>query len=63
MNLEDYFNDLAVLNGKPAVILYDRGVMDPKAYMGKKTTPYINNNYNYNYNSNNNDVIFILLYI
>lgn len=33
MNLEDYFYDLAVLNDKPSVILYDRGVMDPKAYM------------------------------
>lgn len=25
MNFEDYFNDLALLNGKPAVILMDRG--------------------------------------
>lgn len=47
MNLEDYFYELAVLNGKKAVILCDRGilslkfwfinikigVMDLKAYM------------------------------
>jgi len=33
MDLEDYFNELAVLAGKKAVILYDRGVMDPKGYM------------------------------
>jgi len=25
MNFEDYFNDLAVFNNKPAVILMDRG--------------------------------------
>lgn len=25
MNFEDYFNDLAILNNKPAVILMDRG--------------------------------------
>lgn len=37
MNLEDYFYDLAVLNGKPSVILMDRGVMDPKAYMDEPT--------------------------
>lgn len=33
MNLEDYFYDLAVLSEKPSAIIYDRGVMDPKAYM------------------------------
>lgn len=37
MNFEDYFNDLAILNNKPAVILMDRGVMDPKAYMDNNT--------------------------
>lgn len=37
MNLEDYFYDLAVLYGKKSVILYDRGVMDPKAYMDDET--------------------------
>jgi len=26
MNFEDYFNDLAILNNKPAVILMDRGI-------------------------------------
>ena len=33
MNLEDYYQELAIINGKKAVILCDRGVMDPKAYM------------------------------
>ena len=33
MDLENYFYNLAVLNNKPAVILHDRGVMDPKGYM------------------------------
>eukprot|EP01017_Pseudomicrothorax_dubius_P004048 TRINITY_DN1072_c0_g1_i1.p2 TRINITY_DN1072_c0_g1~~TRINITY_DN1072_c0_g1_i1.p2 ORF type:complete len:494 (+),score=140.30 TRINITY_DN1072_c0_g1_i1:36-1484(+) len=33
MNMEDYFVDLAILNGQPAVVLCDRGVMDPSAYM------------------------------
>lgn len=37
MNLEDYFYELAVLYGKKAVILYDRGVMDPRAYMDDTT--------------------------
>lgn len=37
IDLEDYFYNLAVLNGKDAVILYDRGVMDPKAYMDDVT--------------------------
>jgi len=37
MDLEDYFYNLAVLNGKPSVILMDRGVMDPKAYMDEPT--------------------------
>jgi len=37
MNLEDYFYELAILNGKKAVILLDRGVMDPKAYMDNET--------------------------
>lgn len=37
INLEDYFNDLAKLNGKPCVILMDRGVMDPKGYMDDNT--------------------------
>lgn len=37
LNLEDYFYNLAVLAGKDAVILYDRGVMDPKAYMDDVT--------------------------
>jgi len=33
INLEDYFVDLARLYGKPAVVFFDRGVLDPKAYM------------------------------
>lgn len=37
MDLEDYFINLAHLNGKPAVVLMDRGVMDPKAYMDDPT--------------------------
>jgi hypothetical protein len=37
MDLEDYFYNFAVLAGKPSVILYDRGVMDPKAYMDEPT--------------------------
>lgn len=37
MNLEDYFHDLAELYGKKSVILYDRGVMDPRAYMDEET--------------------------
>ncbi|EAR87420.1 AAA domain protein (macronuclear) [Tetrahymena thermophila SB210] len=37
INLEDYFIDLAKLNGKPAVVLMDRGVMDPKGYMDDNT--------------------------
>ncbi len=37
MDLENYFYELAVLYGKPVVILFDRGVMDPKAYMDEAT--------------------------
>lgn len=33
MMLEDYYYELAVLSEKKSVILYDRGVMDPRAYM------------------------------
>lgn len=33
MNIEEYFYDLAELNGAPSVVLFDRGVMDPSAYM------------------------------
>jgi hypothetical protein len=33
MNLEDYYYELAVLYEKKSVILCDRGVMDPRAYM------------------------------
>jgi len=33
MSMEQYFLDLAKLNGKPAVVLFDRGVLDPRAYM------------------------------
>lgn len=33
LNLEDYFIELAALNGKPAIVFFDRGVMDPAAYM------------------------------
>jgi len=35
MNLEDYFYELALLYGKPSVILYDRGVVDPRGYMNE----------------------------
>eukprot|EP00335_Anophryoides_haemophila_P000222 CAMPEP_0204821388 /NCGR_PEP_ID=MMETSP1018-20131115/13525_1 /ASSEMBLY_ACC=CAM_ASM_000518 /TAXON_ID=46462 /ORGANISM="Anophryoides haemophila, Strain AH6" /LENGTH=93 /DNA_ID=CAMNT_0051929019 /DNA_START=253 /DNA_END=534 /DNA_ORIENTATION=+ len=48
MNLEDYFYDLAKLNGKPSVILYDRGVMDPKAYMDEPTFQAVLDLNNYN---------------
>lgn len=37
MALEDYFTDLAILANKPAVILCDRGVMDPYAYMNEES--------------------------
>lgn len=37
MNLEDYFIDLAILSGKDSIIFFDRGVMDPKAYMDQET--------------------------
>jgi len=37
MDLEDYFINIAKLNGHKAVILFDRGVMDPKAYMDEIT--------------------------
>jgi hypothetical protein len=33
LNMEDYFLDLAALYGKPAIVFFDRGVMDPSAYM------------------------------
>ena len=33
MDMEKYFLDLAKLNDKPAVVLFDRGVLDPRAYM------------------------------
>jgi hypothetical protein len=33
MNGEDYALELASMNGGPAIILCDRGVMDPAAYM------------------------------
>lgn len=33
MNLEDYYYELAVLYENKSVILCDRGVMDPRAYM------------------------------
>lgn len=36
MALEDYFTDLANLSGKPSIILCDRGVMDPHAYMSEE---------------------------
>lgn len=35
MALEDYFTDLANLSGKPSIVLCDRGVMDPYAYMSE----------------------------
>ena len=31
--LEDYFTNLALIQGKPSVILCDRGLMDSKAYL------------------------------
>jgi CYTH domain-containing protein len=33
MKMEDYFMELAVMSGEPAVVLCDRGVLDPYAYM------------------------------
>ena len=33
MDMENYFLNLAKLNDKPAVVLFDRGVLDPRAYM------------------------------
>lgn len=37
INLENYFYELAILNDEAAVILMDRGVMDPRAYMDENT--------------------------
>lgn len=37
MALEDYFTDLALLANKPSIILCDRGVMDPYAYMSEES--------------------------
>ena len=33
MKTEDYFTELAILSGQPSIILCDRGVIDPYAYM------------------------------
>eukprot|EP01017_Pseudomicrothorax_dubius_P038511 TRINITY_DN5782_c0_g1_i2.p1 TRINITY_DN5782_c0_g1~~TRINITY_DN5782_c0_g1_i2.p1 ORF type:complete len:474 (+),score=88.91 TRINITY_DN5782_c0_g1_i2:114-1424(+) len=33
MQMEDYFEELAMINGKPSVVLCDRGVLDPRAYL------------------------------
>lgn len=37
IKIKIFKKNLAVLNGKPSVILMDRGVMDPKAYMDDTT--------------------------
>jgi hypothetical protein len=36
-SMEDYFINLAVISGQPSVILFDRGCVDPKAYMDDET--------------------------
>lgn len=33
MKIEDYFTELAILSGQPSIVLCDRGVIDPYAYM------------------------------
>jgi hypothetical protein len=37
MKMEDYFINLALISGQPSVILFDRGCVDPKAYMDDET--------------------------
>lgn len=36
LKIEEYFTNLAKMSGKPSVILCDRGVIDPRAYMSEE---------------------------
>jgi hypothetical protein len=48
ISVEDYFTDIAFLAGKPSVIICDRGVMDPCAYMTDDTWQYVLNENGWN---------------
>ena len=36
MQLEDYFTELAIIGNEPSVVICDRGIMDPKAYLSEE---------------------------
>ncbi len=48
ISVEDYFTDIAFLARKPSVIICDRGVMDPYAYMKEETWQYVLNENGWN---------------
>ena len=47
--LEDYFTNLAIIQGKPSVILCDRGLMDSKAYLSEEAWQLLLDEMNWNH--------------
>ena len=46
--MEDYFINIARMTDQPAVVFFDRGAMDPKAYMNQQQWSIINSDFGLN---------------